>query len=145
MRNYNIPASSTTALPTSPTKTPTRLLPPDPSIIRFPNSPLTLTFTDFGRNLPFGDLLHALLFLSLRVTAEILIDKKDSPILQALHFKPDRVLLVVTPTAQMTWGKLAIAIEGMPDFLRQWDWLACNFVVGEDGVGSSGGGFFMYV
>ncbi|KAL8919422.1 MAG: hypothetical protein Q9208_006800 [Pyrenodesmia sp. 3 TL-2023] len=141
----SIPANAT-ALPTLPTTGATSLtLPPDPTIIRLPNSPLTLTFTDYGRSLPSDDFLHALLLLTQRVITELLNGKRDEPMLEALYVKPRRVLMMVSPEVQMTWGKLAVALEGISDFLSRWGWLACNFVVREDGVGMIGDGFVMYV
>lgn len=140
----SIPAN-TTALPTLPTEATSWTLPPDPTTVRLPNSPLFLTFTDYGRSLPSEDSLHALLLLTQRVITELMRGKKDEPILEALYVKPRRVLMVVSPEAQMTWGKLAVALEGLSEFFGQWGWLTCTFLSEEDGVGIIGNGLVMYV
>ena len=144
----SIPPNAT-ALPTSlsatSANTTTWTLPPDPTTVRVPDSSLSLTFSHYGRAIPAEDFLHAWILLTQRVTTELLRGKKDEPMQEALSVKHRRVLIAVGPEMQMTWGKLAMALEGIMGFLSRWSWLSCNFVVGADGVGTIGDGFVMYI
>ncbi|KAL9010249.1 MAG: hypothetical protein Q9173_004799 [Seirophora scorigena] len=145
-----VPPTSLTP-PTTDTTTNDLTRPPDPTTIRpLPDSRLYLTFTHYGRVLPPEDLLQAWFLLSQRVTTELLRGKRDDPMLEALDVKYRHALMVVSPTEEiekmMTWGKLAVALQGITNFLSgSGDWLSCDFVVGEDGRGIIGNGFVMYV
>ncbi|KAL8861142.1 MAG: hypothetical protein Q9178_002358 [Gyalolechia marmorata] len=144
----SIPPNATALPPLSASSTNTTTiltLPPDPTTIRLPDSSLSLTFSHYGRAIPAEDFLHAWIMLTQRVTTELLRGKKDEPMLEALYVKHRRVLIAVGPEAQMTWGKLAMALEGITEFLSRWSWLSCNFVIGADGVGTIGDGFVMYI
>ncbi|KAL8911367.1 MAG: hypothetical protein Q9171_003461 [Xanthocarpia ochracea] len=143
----SIPPNAT-ALPTLSASANTTInwtLPPDPMTVHVPDSSLSLTFSHYGRAIPAEDFFHAWILLTQRVTTELLRGKKDEPMLEALYVKHRRVLIAVGPEVQMTWGKLAMALEGITEFLSRWSWLSCNFVVGADGVGTIGDGFVMYI
>ncbi|KAL8962575.1 MAG: hypothetical protein Q9193_001033 [Seirophora villosa] len=150
----SIPKANATAPVPPPTTDPTTknlTLPPDPTTIRpLPDSRLYLTFTHYGRVLPPEDLLQAWLLLTQRVTTELLRGKRDDVMLEALDVKYRHALMVVSPTEEtgkmMTWGKLAVALQGITKFLSgEGAWVSCDFIVGEDGRGMIGNGFVMYV
>ncbi|KAL9056976.1 MAG: hypothetical protein Q9206_002541 [Seirophora lacunosa] len=149
----SIPKANATATvpPNSDPTTNDATLPPDPTTIRpLPESRLYLTFTHYGRVLPPEDLLEAWLLLTQRVTTELLRGKRDDTMLEALDVKYRHALMVVSPTEEtekmMTWGKLAVALQGITKFLSgEGAWLSCDFIVGEYGRGMIGNGFVMYV
>ncbi|KAL8647033.1 MAG: hypothetical protein Q9226_006600, partial [Calogaya cf. arnoldii] len=75
-----------------------------------------------------------------RIVTALLNGKRDESMLEALDVKSHRVFMVVNPEEQMTWGKLAVALERITKFVSRWGGLSCDFVVEEEGKGRIGNG-----
>lgn len=130
----NTNLSSTTSLAT----------PRDPTTVRVRNTPITLTFSSYGRVMSSENYLILMNQITLRVIDELLKspDGKDALIgEQALDWKWGLALVVLHPWGEMTWGMLGTAIEGITAFGIQWGWLSCDFLIGEDRLGEVANGF----
>ena len=120
--------------------------PRDPTTIRVRNTPITLTFSAYGRALPPEDFLLAINQITFRIIHELLKpDGKDKPIDEELQWRWRAAFVLVRPEKEMTWGVLGTAIEGVVAFGMQTGWLSCDFEVQIDEVGPVGRGFVAYV
>ena len=120
--------------------------PRDPTTIRVRNTPITLTFSAYGRALLAEDFLLAINQITFRIIDELLKpDGKDKSIDEELQWRWRAALVFVLPEKEMTWGVLGTAIEGIVAFGMQNGWLSCDFEVQIDEVGPVGRGFVGYV
>ena len=120
--------------------------PRDPTTIRVRNTPITLTFSAYGRALLAEDFLLAINQITFRIIDELLKpDGKDKSIEEELQWRWRAALVFVLPEKEMTWGVLGTAIEGVVAFGMQNGWLSCDFEVQIDEVGPVGRGFVGYI
>ncbi|CAF9930785.1 MAG: hypothetical protein HETSPECPRED_007707 [Heterodermia speciosa] len=134
--------------PSSPSSPLTAPTPHDPTTARVRDTPITLTFSAYGRALPAEDFLLAISQLTFRIISELLKpDGKDSSIGDEveLQWRWGRALVFVVPEREMTWGVLGTAVEGVTAFGTRFGWVSCDFEVGADGVGAVGRGFVGYL
>ena len=139
--------SRLTPVPLSNNKTSALLtLPPSPYQVRIPSTPLTLTFSSYGRAVPENDFLTAMLQISLRIIRELQKPGGgDRAMGEDEQWRWGRALVQVFPEREMTWGMLGSVVNGLASFAMRWAWVTFGFEVGLDGVGGVGVGFVGFI
>lgn len=120
--------------------------PIDPTTIRVRDTPITITFSAFGRSVPSEDFLIAVNQITFRIIDELVKGGKDHLIgKKDLEWKWHRALMVVNTYEHMTWGMLGTVVEGITAFAIRFGWLSCDFLAAEDIWGGIGNGFISLI
>ncbi|KAG7007664.1 hypothetical protein G7Y79_00008g023020 [Physcia stellaris] len=116
--------------------------PHDPTTIRVRDTPITITFSAFGRSVPSEDFLIVMNQITFRVIDELVKGGRDHLIGEKdLEWKWHRALMVVNTYEHMTWGMLGTVLEGITAFGMKNGWLSCDFHAAQDSLGGIGNGF----
>ena len=139
------PSPDPLLLPLPANLTALRTQPHDPTVIRVRNTPITLTFSQYGASIPSEDFLIVVNQITLRIIDELIKHGNDKAIGEDINVKWRRALLIFNPSAGMTWGMLGTTIEGVTAFGIKWGWLSCDLTVRFDSLGEVGNGFIMSI
>ena len=123
------------------------MLPTDPFLYRVPQSSQVITFSHYSRTLKREDVLGCLLEAALQVIKETK-HGSDGPIeADEIQAKSGRALLILHPNSpRLTWGIWGTTINGISNWLSDYEFVDCDFDIALIGYsGSFGGGLLVYV